>query len=123
MTVEFRSHTCGALNRGHAGLKVLLAGWVHHRRDHGGLIFIDLRDRYGITQIIFRPQINSQLFEEASHLRSEWVISVKGTVLRRAPGMINAQLPTGEIEVEAHELTLLSKAKTPPFPLQMIRRL
>ncbi len=112
-----RTHNCNALTSKNIGETISLSGWVHRRRDHGGLIFIDLRDRFGLTQIVFNPEENPKIHELASHLRSEWVISVKGKVIPRAEGMKNPKLPTGEIEIEAQELTILSKAKTPPFSI------
>jgi aspartyl-tRNA synthetase len=113
-----RTHTCGELTRSHLKQTVTLSGWIHRRRDHGGLIFIDLRDRYGLTQLIFDPAIISkEMFEHASRLRSEWVISIKGTVIPRAEGMANSKLPTGEIEIQVRELEILSPAKTPPFSI------
>lgn len=113
-----RSHTCGELTTSHLKQNVTLSGWVHRRRDHGGLIFIDLRDRFGLTQLIFDPAIVSkEMFEQASRLRSEWVISAKGTVIARAQGMTNPKLHTGEIEIEVKELEILSTAKTPPFSI------
>ncbi len=113
-----RTHTCGELNRAHLKQNVTLSGWVHRRRDHGGLIFIDLRDRFGLTQLIFDPAIVSkEMFEQASHLRSEWVISIKGNVIPRAEGMTNSKLTTGEIEIQVKELEILSSAKTPPFSI------
>src|SRR5262245_61515191 len=98
-----RTHNCNTLTAQAIGEKVSLSGWVHRRRDHGGLIFIDLRDRFGITQIVFHPEPNRQIHEQASHLRSEWVIAVKGVVIPRAEGMKNPKLKTGEIEIEAQE--------------------
>lgn len=112
-----RTHNCNALTAKNIKESVTLCGWVHRRRDHGGLIFIDLRDRFGLTQIVFRPQANSEIMEKASHLRAEWVIAVKGEVIARAEGMKNTKLKTGEIEIEAKELHILSKAKTPPFSI------
>ena len=113
-----RTHTCGELNRSYLTQIVTLSGWVHRRRDHGGLIFIDLRDRYGITQLIFDPAIVSkEMFAHASRLRSEWVISIKGIVIPRAEGMTNPKLLTGEIEIQVEELEILSSAKTPPFSI------
>ncbi len=111
-----RTHNCNDLNAQQIGQSVSLAGWVHRRRDHGGLIFIDLRDRFGLTQIVFRP-LHADLHAEASHLRSEWVISVQGTVVARAEGMANTKLKTGEIEIEVTGMEILSKAKTPPFSI------
>ncbi len=113
-----RTHTCGELNRSHLKQNVTLSGWVHRRRDHGGLIFIDVRDRFGLTQLIFDPEVvPKEMFEKASRLRSEWVISIKGTVIPRADGMANPKLYTGEIEIQVKELELLSSAKTPPFSI------
>jgi aspartyl-tRNA synthetase len=113
-----RTHTCGELNRSHLKQSVTLSGWVHRRRDHGGLIFIDLRDRFGLTQLIFDPVVVSkERFEQASRLRSEWVISIKGIVIPRAEGMTNPKLRTGEIEIQVKELEILSSAKTPPFSI------
>ncbi|MBI3236381.1 MAG: aspartate--tRNA ligase, partial [Chlamydiales bacterium] len=113
-----RTHTCGALTKEEIGKLVTLSGWVHRRRDHGGLIFIDLRDRFGITQLVFDPaKIPPSLFEIASSLRSEWVISVKGIVSSRGEGMANPKLATGEIEIAIVELCALSSAKTPPFSI------
>ncbi len=109
------SHNCGTLNKEAIEQTVILSGWVHRRRDHGGLIFIDLRDRYGLTQLVFDPQVNSNAHEQADTLRSEWVISVTGKVIARAEGMANPKLPTGEIEIEVSALNVLSRAKTPPF--------
>ncbi|MBS0603726.1 MAG: aspartate--tRNA ligase [Verrucomicrobia bacterium] len=113
-----RTHTCGELTRSHLKQTVTLSGWVHRRRDHGGLIFIDLRDRFGLTQLIFDPAIvPKEMFDQASKLRSEWVISVRGEVIPRAQGMTNPRLTTGEIEIEVKELEILSSAKTPPFSI------
>lgn len=113
-----RTHTCGELNRSHLKQNVTLSGWVHRRRDHGGLIFIDLRDRFGLTQLIFDPAIVSkEMFKSAERLRSEWVLSIKGVVIPRAEGMTNPKLPTGEIEIQVKELDILSPAKTPPFSI------
>ncbi|MCG2695447.1 aspartate--tRNA ligase [Candidatus Parcubacteria bacterium] len=112
-----RTHTCGELTKKQAGKTVELAGWVHRRRDHGGIIFIDLRDRYGLTQIKFDPDIDKKALGEADKLRSEWVIRAKGKVVERPGGMVNNKLNTGEIEVVVNELEILSKSKTPPFEL------
>lgn len=112
-----RSHDCGELRNGDIGKKVTLSGWVHRRRDHGGLIFVDLRDRYGITQLVFDPVKNQTAHINAEKLRSEWVISIKGTVRARTEGMANPKLSTGSIEVEVIELEILSKANTPPFSI------
>lgn len=112
-----RTHTCGVLRKEQIGQKVTLSGWVHRRRDHGGFIFIDLRDRFGLTQIVFDPEKNPKAHAIGEKLRSEWVISIQGTVISRAPGMANPKLATGDIEVVADEIEVLSKAKTPPFSI------
>ena len=112
-----RTHDCGSLNPEHIGRTVSLAGWVDTRRDHGGLIFIDLRDRAGITQVVFNPEINSQAHQQAHQLRSEYVLSIQGLVRARPEGMTNPNLKTGEIEVLVQEYRLLNTAKTPPFNL------
>jgi aspartyl-tRNA synthetase len=107
--------TCGTLRASDAGKSVSLSGWVHRRRDLGGLIFIDLRDRYGITQVVFNPEIAPQAHELAGNFRNEYVIRISGLVRHRPEGTINPKLVTGEVEVEAHEVDLLNAAKTPPF--------
>ena len=112
-----RTHTCGQLRKEDTGSLVTLSGWVHRRRDHGGLIFIDLRDRHGLTQLVFDPEKNPAIHKEAEKLRSEWVISVQGTVRARRDGMTNPKLTTGDIEVFCEQLEVLSKAKTPPFSI------
>ncbi|MDX9913165.1 MAG: aspartate--tRNA ligase [Candidatus Moranbacteria bacterium] len=112
-----RTHTCGELNKKNVGENVTLAGWVHRRRDHGGIIFIDLRDRYGLTQIKFDPAINKEAWQEADKLRGEWVIKASGNVLARPDDMLNSKLKTGEIEVGIDALEILNKSKTPPFEI------
>lgn len=107
--------TCGSLRRDQIGETVTLQGWVHRRRDLGGLIFIDLRDRYGLTQIVFNPQVTPETHELASTLRNEYVVRVSGEVRERPEGTANPRLATGEIEVEGTALTILNEAKTPPF--------
>ncbi|HRU04445.1 MAG TPA: aspartate--tRNA ligase [Candidatus Brocadiia bacterium] len=110
-----RTHTCGALRKSDLGAQVLLAGWVSTVRDHGGLTFVDLRDRYGVTQVVFNPQRDSALHDKAQRLRSEDVISIAGVVGLRPEGMANPKLGTGDIEVTATELDILNRAQTPPF--------
>lgn len=107
--------TCGTLRLDHADNKVTLKGWVNRRRDLGGLIFIDLRDRFGITQVVFNPEVQKDAHELAGDLRNEFVIEVSGVVLKRPEGTVNPNMPTGELEVEAHALTILNRSKTPPF--------
>ena len=109
-----RSHYCGQVGRGLIGREVTVAGWVHRRRDHGGVIFIDLRDREGLLQVVFDPD-RAEMFKEAERLRSEFVLSVEGRVRARPEGTVNPNLASGEVEVLATKLTVLAKAKTPPF--------
>ncbi len=113
-----RTHTCGELAVTHDGQSVSLCGWVHRRRDHGNVIFIDLRDRFGITQIVFNPEFNARTHQQAHVLRSEFVVAVTGTVKRRPQGSENPDLPTGEIEVFVHEMDILNEAQTPPFVIE-----
>ena len=110
----YRTRSAGELRKENVGERVKLAGWVHRRRDHGGLIFIDLRDRWGITQVTFDPD-RGEIFSAAEKLRPEWSISVEGEVVRRPEGNENQELPTGEIEVEASDLRVLGTSETPPF--------
>jgi len=114
-----RSHHCGELRASDLGKEIQLCGWIGKRRDHGGLIFADIRDRYGLTQIVFDPAIaeSKAAHEVASRLRSEFVIWVKGTVRKRPEGMTNSKLSTGEVEVICSDLEILSEAKTPPFAI------
>lgn len=117
MGVALRSHGCGALRGSNVDQVVRLAGWVQNRRDHGGIIFIDLRDRDGLTQVTFDPDIcGAETHALADKLRSEWVISIEGSVKSRGSN-VNKNLPTGEIEVFASSLTVLNRSKTPPFPI------
>ncbi|NBR63333.1 MAG: aspartate--tRNA ligase [Verrucomicrobia bacterium] len=115
-----RSHSCGALRAADSGKEVRLAGWVGGRRDHGGVIFIDLRDREGITQVVFNPALQPKVAEVAHTLRSEFVVAVTGKVTPRPEGTKNSSLGTGEIEVVATELAVLNPSETPPFPLDEI---
>lgn len=112
-----RTHSCNDLTSANIGEEVILMGWVLRRRDHGGVIFIDLRDRHGLTQVIFNPEINAEIHAKAHQLRSEWVIAVRGKVAARLEGMANKKLDTGEIEVFIDELRILNTSETPPFPL------
>jgi aspartyl-tRNA synthetase len=112
---RYRSHTCGALRKGDVGTPVRLSGWVHRVRDHGGLLFIDLRDHYGLTQVVADP--DSPAFKTAEAVRSEWVIRIDGTVRDRPVGTVNAELPTGEVEIFATEIEVLSAAKELPIPV------
>ncbi|WPD24902.1 MAG: aspartate--tRNA ligase [Candidatus Electrothrix scaldis] len=112
-----RTHDCNTLGLDNLDQEVVLMGWVLRRRDHGGVIFIDLRDRYGITQVVFNPEINPDVHAKAHQLRSEWVLAVRGKVERRPGDMANPKLQTGEIEVLVSELRILNTSNTPPFPL------
>ena len=112
-----RTHTCGELTKKDRGTTVELCGWVQSRRDHGDLIFIDLRDRYGLTQLTFDPEISAEALEQADNLRHEWVIKISGKVALRPEDMINKKLATGEIEIACQSVAILSKSKTPPFEL------
>jgi aspartyl-tRNA synthetase len=113
-----RTHTCGELNLESIDKKVILCGWVARRRDHGKLVFIDLRDRYGFTQVVFIPQESAQAYENAQDLRNEFVIKVCGKVHRRPEGTLNSKIPTGEIEVVAEQLEILNPSLTPPFEIE-----
>lgn len=112
-----RTSTCGALNASHAGKSVSLAGWVHSRRDHGKLIFIDLRDRWGLAQIVFNPETHAKAHALAEKLRSEFVVRIEGKVRKRPAGTENPKLPTGAIEVDAESLEILNESPTPPFEI------
>ncbi|RMG57933.1 MAG: aspartate--tRNA ligase [Deltaproteobacteria bacterium] len=113
-----RTHYCGAITTEDVGKTVTLCGWVHRRRDHGGLIFVDLRDREGFVQVVFNPQVNREAHEKAEKLRSEFVISVRGRVERRPEGTENPSIPTGEVEILAEKLSILNESKPVPFPLE-----
>jgi len=117
MLFKRRTHTCGDLRESNIGENVVLNGWVDTRRDLGGLIFIDLRDRYGITQVVFEPTFNKEAHELAGKLRSEFVISVEGTVRKRPPETDNPKIPTGHIDVMVNKLIILNEAQTTPFPI------
>ncbi len=111
----YKTHDCGEPRLEHVGKRITVAGWVHRRRDHGNLIFIDLRDRSGLLQTVFNPQVSDSAHETANTLRSEWVAQVSGEVVRRKPGAENPKLGTGDIELAADSITILNWSKTPPF--------
>ena len=111
----YKTHTCGELGISHTGEKVTVAGWVHRRRDHGGVTFIDLRDRFGIVQIVTNPETSPEAHVAMVEVRVEWVIQVEGVVRKRPEGMENPHMPTGEIEIEVQKMHVLNQAKTPPF--------
>src|SRR6266436_4150965 len=113
----FRTHDCNSLRKSDIGRQVMLAGWVNVARDHGGVVFIDLRDREGLTQVVFRPEENAELAKQAHTLRGEDVIQVSGRVAARLPGTENPNLPTGDIEIIPNELRILNRADPLPFPL------
>jgi aspartyl-tRNA synthetase len=115
LATSYRTHTCGALRASDAGITARLSGWVHRRRDHGQLIFLDLRDRHGITQVVVDRTERPDAHAIASRLRSEFVVTVEGEVAARLPGTENPKLPTGAIELRASDVRILSEAKTPPF--------
>jgi len=111
-----RTHYCGSVNESHIGQEITLCGWVHRRRDHGGVIFLDMRDREGIAQVVFDPD-TVEAFAKAEKVRSEYVLQIKGFVRARPDGTINAEMSTGKIEILGKELSILNAAETPPFPL------
>ncbi len=111
----YRTHTCGALRKDAVGSLVRLSGWVNRRRDHGGLLFIDLRDHYGITQCVVEP--DAKAFAEADTCRSEWVITITGQVVARSPETVNKELPTGEVEIRIEEVKIISVAQELPLPV------
>src|SRR4051812_29962071 len=115
LATPYRTHTNGELRASDAGSRAKLAGWVHRRRDYGKLIFIDLRDRHGITQVVIDAADAAEAHAQASRLRSEFVVAFEGEVARRQPGTENAKLATGEVELQARSVTILNEAKTPPF--------
>src|SRR5579875_1978255 len=109
----YRTHTCGQLRAADAGTAARLSGWVHSRRDHGGLLFIDLRDHYGLTQCVFAA--GTPAFEQAERVRPESVVTVTGEVVRRAPGTVNPRLPTGEVELRVETMEVQSAADVLPI--------
>ena len=112
-----RTHKCGELNKENLGESVALCGWVHKRRDHGGVIFIDLRDREGLVQVVFNPE-TIETFAIAESVRSEYVLRVEGIVRDRLEGTINPNMATGEIEVLVSHIEVLNESETPPFPIE-----
>lgn len=113
-----RTHTSGQLNEQHIGESVQLIGWVQKRRDLGGLIFVDVRDRSGLVQVVFNPEISETAIQVAEKLRNEYIIQVNGTVIARAENQVNANIPSGAIEVHAKEINIINEAKTPPFAIE-----
>ncbi|GGB49367.1 aspartate--tRNA ligase [Fictibacillus barbaricus] len=115
--MEYRTHQCGKITEQYIGEKVTITGWVQKRRDLGGLIFIDLRDRSGIVQIVFSPEISAEALETAEKVRSEFVLTITGSVLERDPSTVNPAMSTGKIEISGEEVQILNSAKTPPFSI------
>ncbi len=113
----YKTHTCGELRLSDAGKTVTLAGWVNRRRDHGGVTFIDLRDRFGVVQVVASPEVSPEAHQALAEARVEWVIQVTGEVCKRPEGMENPGLPTGEIEIDVRQVKVLNPAKTPPFAI------
>ncbi len=111
----YRTHDCGSLRLGSVGERVRLSGWVNRRRDHGGLLFLDLRDHYGVTQCVIEP--DAPAFAEADRARAEWVVTVTGPVVARTPETINPEMPTGEVEVRIEEIRIQSAAQELPLPV------
>jgi aspartyl-tRNA synthetase len=111
-----RTHNCGELRASDAGRRAILMGWVHRRRDHGGVLFVNLRDREGVTQIVFKADGDPEVHAKADQLSSEYVIAVEGPVTLRTKETINPTLATGEVEVVAEKLWILNVSRTPPFP-------
>ena len=111
-----RSHYCGQLNKSLEGQEVTICGWVHRRRDHGGVIFFDIRDREGLAQVVFDPD-REQTFAKADKVRNEYVVKITGKVRPRPAGTVNTNLASGEIEILGYELDVLNASETPPFVL------
>ncbi len=118
-----RTHWCGELGSGDEDKNVVLAGWVQGSRDHGKLIFIDLRDRTGLVQLVFDHDVDSDLFKAAERLRGEYVIAAGGTVARRSAETVNPKLSTGDIEIKVQEMAVINTSKTPPFTLKTVSTL
>ena len=119
--IAFRSHLCGELRSADCGSRVILSGWVQNWRDHGGVVFIDLRDRYGLTQVVFNPETAPAAHALAHTIRGEFVIQVEGEVVPRPEGTVNANMATGEIEVLVNEIKVLNRSQTPPFMIDDLR--
>src|SRR5438309_2165830 len=113
-----RTHTCGELRASDAGKHVVLMGWVHRRRDLGGVHFIHLRDREGVTQVVFRADADAAVHAKADMLASEYVVAVEGPVVPRSADTINPTIPSGEVEVACEKLYILNESRTPPFPME-----
>jgi aspartyl-tRNA synthetase len=113
-----RTHNCGELNAKDTDKEVTLSGWVASRRDHGEIIFMDLRDKHGVTQIVFDPEKNREVHKQAHELKNEFCVKVKGKVSPRPEGTVNPKIPTGEIEVEIDQIEVLSESATPPFEIR-----
>src|SRR4051794_22519828 len=113
-----RTHTCGQLRASDAGSRVVIMGWVHRRRDLGKVIFIHLRDREGVSQIVFSAGADQAVHDRAEQLRSEYVVAIEGTVSLRTPETINPAIPTGEVEIVAQKVWILNESRTPPFPME-----
>ncbi len=118
MGSQRRSHGCGQINSDMVGEEIVVAGWVHRRRDHGGVIFVDLRDRDGLVQVVFRPETSTEAHQRAGELRSEWVILARGVVEARSKETVNPRMKTGEIEINVHEIRILNSATPPPFAIE-----
>ncbi len=114
---KLRTHTCGELNGKNDGLNVILAGWVKKKRDHGEIVFIDLRDRYGVTQVIIEEG-RGDLKEQVKNVRGEFVVRVFGIVRKRPSNMVNKDIKTGEIEVVANKIEILNESEVPPFEIK-----
>ena len=118
MGSQRRSHGCGQIDSAMVGEEIVVAGWVHRRRDHGGVIFVDLRDRDGLVQVVFRPETSTEAHQRAGELRSEWVILARGVVEARSEETVNPRMKTGEIEINVHEIRILNSATPPPFAIE-----
>src|SRR4030042_6363278 len=114
----YKTHTCGELRANHNGMEVTLAGWVERRRVHGGINFVDLRDRFGLIQVVTAPVSYPEIHQSLEEVRPEWVIQVEGTVRLRPDGLANPNMPTGDIEVLARKVKVLNQAKTTPLTIR-----